>query len=544
MILLHKNDGFKWYELLECYFKGYFYDEDISHDQVMKDLLKLNTKEEFKSYLKKINGEFAMLRESEDFIVAAVDSTRAFPLFFAEQADDFIISDSTKGIDKLLGKKNIDKVAIGEFRISGSCFGNRTLFEEIKSLGSGELLFYDKKNKTYQVEEYMEFDSLKPSDKSAEELLQEMDQMYTQVIDKVMKPLKDRTVVIALDTSWWPRLLISKVKELGYKNVILYSYGGINDENILKCQKMADYLSLPWNYIEYRGIDWFKWFNGKDYDDLEAYASNFVTVPDLEEYLALLTMKEKGMIPEDAVLINSCKTEVLRGGLLPKIFLYPDKINDDVIKSEIAREIASNIKWTSKNISYTDKFMDDIFAHVDTEKVKRNSKIWRFKYAYWKERVGKYYSSSLRSYEKIGFVWRNIQLDSSILDFWFRVPNHMRYSQTLQAMYDEKYQKDLLEHAGIEGVKELKEDRLHMMDWIRLKFPILYRNINFRKKSNQLENAYDDDPLLWYNIISRRHFDRLKTSVTSIIGIQTLVYLRKFFIKYDLNKQEENNGRS
>lgn len=37
MILLSRNDAFRWHEYLECYLKGYFYETDLNHRLIIED---------------------------------------------------------------------------------------------------------------------------------------------------------------------------------------------------------------------------------------------------------------------------------------------------------------------------------------------------------------------------------------------------------------------------------------------------------------------------------------------------------------------------
>lgn len=536
MILLSRNDAFRWHEYLECYLKGYFYETDLNHRLIIEDLLNIGDIEGYKNYLNSLNGEFSMLRESEDFIVAAVDFNRSFPLYYKNKNNTLVISDSIKGILNLIKEPKVDDIAVRELRISGTTFGDRTLFEDIKTLGCGEMLFYDKSSGELIVEEYMEFDKEPFSTAPLSELVEEMNEVYTNAVANSLLPLKERTIVVPLTSGWWQRVLISKIKELGFKNVICYTYGGRNNPAVPEARKIAEYYGYPWYFIEYDAFEWFKWFTGKDYKKYRDYASQYVTVPNLGEYLAVKAMTERKIVPENAVFINVCFTGVLRGDLLPKIFLDESNLDEDNLNYEIMREIGSNIKWNRKDYQLMNEYIKDIFVrHRDKEEFKKKSIVWKFKYAYWKERVGKHLSNSRRIYEMYGYVWRNIQLEKNIIKFWSKVPNDMRYLTALQHEYDMIYNSELIEAVGIKPESMRRTLVPNIKDKFRARFPKYYRRIDFLNKSKALTNAYDEHPLLWYNIISRREFERFKESVSSITGVQSIKYLRDFFKENDHN---------
>ncbi|MDO5718728.1 MAG: hypothetical protein Q4P34_07075 [Tissierellia bacterium] len=533
MILLSKNDAFRWHEKLDCYLKGYFYQTDLNHEKIIDELLKIEDQDGFAKYLKSLNGEFSMLRETDDFIIAAVDFTRSFPIFYTT-GDSPIVSDTPEGILRIVKEPQVDELAVREIRISGTTFGNRTLFKDIKTLGCGEMLFFDKQKGELRIREYMDFDREPFSQDSVSELLDEMNQIYSNAVKKSLLPLKDRTVVVPLTSEWWPRILVDKIKELGLKNVICYSYGGRNNPDCQKAREIAEYYGYPWYYVEYEAFEWFKWFTGKDYQRYKKYSSQYVSVPNISEYLAVKSLTEKRIVPEDSVFINVCFTGVLRGDLLPKIFLDDKNIKDDVLAYEIMREIGSNIKWNRKDSMLLDDYLEDIFSrHLNTAEFDAKSPLWKFKYSYWKERVGKHLSNSRRVYEIYGYVWRNIQLDKEIVDFWSKVPNDIRYMSMLQKEYDAKFNPELTERLGLNRDLKKNSVKLNAGDKFRLRFPKLYRKLVFSRKSKSLVNAYDHDPMLWYNIISRREFTRFRESIANIIGVESIKYLRDFCKEYE-----------
>lgn len=132
-----------------------------------------------------------------------------------------------------------------------------------------------------------------------------------------------------------------------------------------------------------------------------------------------------------------------------------------------------------------------------------------------------------------GYVWRNIQLEDHIIKFWSKVPNDMRYLTALQHEYDIIYNSELLEAVGIKPESKRRTLVPNLEDRFRGRFPKYYRKLDFTRRSRALENAYDEHPLLWYNIISRREFQRFKESVSNIIGVQSIKYLRDFLKEND-----------
>lgn len=401
--------------------------------------------DDFVSFFKELNGEFAVSIETNDFILGATDYTRSFPLFFCKKDRELVISDTPESLLNIIKDPKVSEIAVRELRISGSTFGNRTLYEDIETLGAGELIYFDKKNRSTSIIEYMDFDSAERSNQSTESLFEEMTKTYRAAIKKTLDPYEGRQIVIPLGSGWWERVLVRNIYDLGYKNVLCYTYGKKDSIEIEKSREIAKHYGFSWHVTNYDPNTWYRWFTGPDYKKYKTYAAQFVTVPNIREYLAVKDLNEKGIISKDAIFINVCFTGVMRGDLLSKYFLDED-IPENNLKYEILREIGSNISWTAKDIQLKDKYIDDIFQKVRKDNdYKDKTQLWKFKYAYWKERAAKHLSSSRRCYEIFGYMWRNIQNERTILDFWSKVDPNIRYKHTLQNMYDEKYNKELLD---------------------------------------------------------------------------------------------------
>lgn len=529
MILLSKYDAYRWHEKLNAYVKGYFHDQGTSHLEIIEKMLNFKSLEEFTGLFSKLNGEFSGVMETDDFIFACVDYQRSFPLFFTNIKGDLVISDSPDAVLRIIAEPTADLLAVRELRLSGTTFGDRTLYQEIRTLGSGEALFFDKKTENLEIVEYIEFENKPLSQAPVEELFEEMVEVYENAFKNSLSDLGDRTLVVPIKNGWWERLLMKQVKDLGLKKVILYSYGSIANKDVDEARKIAEYYGYPWHMIEYTGIDWFVWYTGPDFREYKRYSTLYNGVPNIEEYLAIKRLTEKKIIPEDSVFMNVCFTGYLRGESIPKNFLYEERLTDKILKNEILLELSSNVDWHLEDYLKKDEFIDDIFRlHKSTGYLDDKSYTWKLKYAYWKERIGKYASNGRRIYEMYGYTWKNLQIEKNIVDFWSKVPANIKYKGILQNTYDRKYNQDLLDFIGSEPSKVAPDPKLDFKDRLRNTFPALYRRYEFKKKSKGLVKAYDEDPLLWYNIVSRRDFEKMRPKITNILGMLSIKYIWDF----------------
>lgn len=78
--------------------------------------------DDFVSFFKELNGEFAVSIETNDFILGATDYTRSFPLFFCKKDRELVISDTPESLLNIIKDPKVSEIAVRELRISGSTF--------------------------------------------------------------------------------------------------------------------------------------------------------------------------------------------------------------------------------------------------------------------------------------------------------------------------------------------------------------------------------------------------------------------------------------
>ena len=111
---------------------------------------------EFGELLEELNGDFAIVAETESRIFCAVDRLRKIPLFYIMTKDNFIVSDDAyylkDKINPTLNEKNA-----AEYMVAGYVTGDETLFDGIKQIKSGEFLIYQKKDNLLNVSSYFRY---------------------------------------------------------------------------------------------------------------------------------------------------------------------------------------------------------------------------------------------------------------------------------------------------------------------------------------------------------------------------------------------------
>ena len=71
------------------------------------------------------------------------------------------------------------------------------------------------------------------------------------IISKLIKTCNNKFIVIPLSAGYDSRFILSGLINKGYKNIITFSYGKKENRELNTARKIAEYLKVPWHYIEF-----------------------------------------------------------------------------------------------------------------------------------------------------------------------------------------------------------------------------------------------------------------------------------------------------
>ena len=336
-----------------------FYDDSFASSLLSaqeKDLEKL---------FKESKGNFAVVMDNNDFVFAAVDRIRSFPLFYKVESGKVSITDH---LPRQGEKYSTDPSAI-PFFIENSCTeGNKTLLKDWKQLRPGEYFLYNKQNNEYSTRRYFAFEPLKPT-KHLD--VTEMKKIYLKTVSDILSQIGDRPIIIMLSGGYDSRSILSVLTELKASNVFTYTYGVQDSFEKSIAEKIAAKLNLNWQFIEYTD-ELLKEFFGDSWKELSSKNHNFSSLPGEQDFFAFTYLKSKNLLPENGVVLSGFLGDCLGGSMFK---------NDFITKNKLA---------------YQDEHMANFAC--------------------------KYIVNTVRTYEYFGLEWRQVLMTPSILEAWFHIP--------------------------------------------------------------------------------------------------------------------------
>lgn len=313
-VALQYNYGYTWYTADGISVKGFIYNEqnEVLCDAALQAYFEqVQTEEEFKARLKAANGLFSVLIQKEDMIFAAVDITRTFPLFYAIKEGSIIISDAAEAC--AVQPLQVSEPAREEFLFTGYVTGSHTLLAGVSQVEAGSGIMFREQLSIFNYHFYT-------ADHKAEEsfLLQadRLAALFEEAGKRLVAALQGRTAVLPLSGGYDSRLIAVLLRKQNYPKVICYTYGTPSSPDVRISQKVAQQLGFPWHFIPYTHTVVGDFLNTPAFKAYLPFAANYTSMFFTQDYFAVRYLKEKAIVPDDAVIVPGHTGDFLAGGHL------------------------------------------------------------------------------------------------------------------------------------------------------------------------------------------------------------------------------------
>lgn len=483
-IKVNFNNGFIWHIYNNTYFKGFFWIDNkfyegkdaIEYIEEQKDEILL------KNILLKMNGSFCFIRQLKNRVLVAVDKMRSFPLYLGvKNNNDFIISDDVYYIADTLNSR-INKLALLHMFTSRTTIGHDTLYNNIYALVAGEFLeLSDEKGSCF--EKYYNHTHHKKY-KTKDIYIKELLQSTYNVFNRIVKSCDNRQVVIPLSAGYDSRYIAVMLKKLNYKNVICFSYGREKSFEAEESKRVAQILGYKWYFVKYDENFWKKYIL-KNNDIFFKYLAGGTSVPALQNIFAIVELKEKNIISDDAIVLFGHGGDVLAGSDYISYKKFQNRFENDVIKA-LLKIYFHHGKLKERFIFRTKEKIKDNFSNNNIED----------NYEEYIRLHGdsKYILNSLRGVEYIDLVWRLPLWDDEFQYFWYSIDNKFRENKNF-------YKEFLNNYVFNEFSLEKKEEHINLVKKIvlNIKMPIYIYDILKKIYQYIYLNLKDKDKYIDFN---------------------------------------------
>jgi len=407
----------------------------------------------WEDFLQSYNGFYSLIKKDENGnLFAAVDQIRSLPLFYSFINNCFYISDSAEWIRAELNLKELDPLTKDEFQLTGYVTGKETLFKEIKQIQAGECLKLVEG--TLKTHRYYLFTHTEPQQYNEEELYQELYKVSKLSIERLIKYANGRQIVIPLSGGYDSRLIATLLKEFRYQNILCFTYGPKGNKEAAYSKIVADSLGLKWHFVEYTEELWNQAWHTETRKRYSKFASNYVSLPHIQDWLAVKVMHEQGVLEQDAVFVPGHSGDMTAGSHIPK-YVFEDLTKmyskDDLINHLFEKHYCLT---TLNNIKTpTSFFKERIAFSIDERDLYSATQFSDEAEMYnWQNRQSKYICNSIRVYDQFGYNWWLPMWEKEFISFFENLPlklrNHDWYVKFVSELYGKYSSSTQLDNAS------------------------------------------------------------------------------------------------
>lgn len=430
---LNINKGFKWYTENNISVKGFLFDSDQNYfekEQLVGYFKNVKTKKELLDKTSNANGLFTVLIQNSDKeILSANDNIRAFPLFYSTQNDVLHISDNAYEVLKSIQNPELNIPAKNELLSSSYVTGSSTLIKDLLVTQSGQIS--QSQHADLKSEFYFNYYTSSENQSSYELQKKQLKYELDKAFERLVVSLGGRKVIIPLSGGFDSRFIACKLKELGYKNVLCFSYGKWDDNQERKTsQRVAKQLGFDWEFVEYDKNTVGNYINDETFKNFWLYYSQLSASVMFHDYFALKYFKEQNIIPDDSIFVPGHSGDFLGGSQLYK--------NGDIKKDASLETIARNIlKYRFVLTKQSSKTKKEIFNNIYSQ-LKNQHKEHELPMAYsifedWEihENLSKYNANATHIYDFFGYEYRLPFWDKSLVNYCKTIPYNYKFGKIL-----------------------------------------------------------------------------------------------------------------
>ena len=389
-------------------------------------------------WLDALDGHFALILTGPEWSLAAVDPVRSLPLIWARRDDDiYVTHDGPKLRDTLgLGPDDIDVTQSDAFAMGGFTIGSATLYGAIRQLIPGTFLL-SAADTPCSIGTYHSWRPHRRAETDPGDIAASLSRLHEVLIERLIADAAGRSILIPLSAGLDSRFLASGLAAAGYDNVHCVAYGLAGNREAVVSRQIAQRLGYRWSFVPYTNATVRAAWASEDHRAYEAYADSFTAIPFPQDYLALITLRDRGDLPADTLVVNGQSGDFTSGNHIPKSLIRHNGGSDEARMARILDAlVVKHFKhWselaTAERMARIRSLLASEITAVGGLPENPENDFGVYEYGEFVDRQAKYVINGQRLYEYLGLDWRLPLWERPNLDFWERAPLSAKANQSL-----------------------------------------------------------------------------------------------------------------
>jgi asparagine synthase (glutamine-hydrolysing) len=453
-----------------------------------------------------LNGRFAVVKLDETHAFAAVDRLRSVPVFYAHVEQGFVIADRADSIRPLLHSSTLDPAAVIEFRLAGYVTGDQTLVAGLHQLRAGHVLAQQSgdpaEGRQYA---YYQFRHGNFSAGDDETLTRRLVDVHERVFRRLIEDVGDRPLAVPLSGGYDSRLIGVMLRDIGFRNVLCYTYGVPGNWEAGISHELASHLGFRWTMIPYSASTWREWATTPEFKRYFREAGNLSSTPHIQDWPAIFELRKRGDLPDDAVIVPGHSGDFIAGSHIPKWYRDRSRLERRQVLQSLFNAHYSLWDWPSdpdaalwRTISERVERITGPIGDCSAEEAADAFECWDCQ-----ERQAKFIVNSVRVYDSFGLAWRLPLFDSELMDFWSRIPLESRVGRRLYFEFVDRCQRLPITPANTDHSAAVVA-AIRWMDRLGLR-PLVKRGRRVWRRVNWQEQ-YQGGDMAWFSLVDSKDF--------------------------------------
>jgi len=381
---------------------------------------------------------FALVAENSSWIIGIVDQVRSIPLYYDNCSQSPCLSDSPYAF--ITEEKHVSwkSDSVREMLLSGYVHGVNTLVENVSTVAAGTAVVLNKTSCKKNVIPYFEYLPERDVAITDRELISRWSTTLDQVFSNLAKDISAREVLVPLSGGLDSRLVLAKLCEHGCKNIVAFSYGVKNNDEIKTARVVAKKFGVEWVCLESQTDRLRDLYSSEERKNCSRFSGALHITPSFLEYEAIQHLKLRGRLSNNPVIVNGLSGDFLFGGHVP------DEVVDMPMREIVIRKIIQKhvsqvrsedlSRFTLSIETRLRKQLDTLdIQDGDTQRLCAFVENWD-----WKERQAKAVMVHQRVYEFFDVDWRLPLWDKKLLTVASQIPLNGRHRQRIHLQYLEQ----------------------------------------------------------------------------------------------------------
>ena len=409
----------------------------------LASLLDTATPDGIPALLRELNGSFAAIKEDADGVHAIVDQIRGIPLYWVDERHTRVVTDDPLCAVPGVRTAGSDWTRQAELLETACVTGSDTLLDDVHQVEAGSIVHVPlnraqpaRRTRWYQFRSGLE--PVPPGD-----LLEQARAAHQAAIERLVRVAGNSLIAVPLSAGLDSGILATLLAGTGVDRdqVLTFSFGRPGNHESAGSRRVAETLGLRWEFAPYFDHTWRQLTRASWWSDHLLRGSSLAGVPGFDDVPAIGALRERGLLPDGAVIVPGHTLDFLSGSQIPGRLLRPRRPSrPDVLRALVAnyykyrsdRTVAQILRRSPADVAAAISERADRSLSATSTPLDRSAAVALVDEWGWKERQAKMIVNSVRAYETHGFRWWLPWWDREVMDFWSHVPLRQRVGQRLR----------------------------------------------------------------------------------------------------------------